>query len=182
MAQSSRRPPPVRTRPPRSNRRPPPVRTRPPRSNRRPPPVRIRPPRSSRRPPPVRTRPPRSSRRPPLLELSLLPLLRPHLLPRIRLLTTDTTDTTDTTNTGGSPSGADITLTTPLRRARPVSNNWKEGQPIHRRKTLQCGRKKDPRASKHARHSPRRAARITRNRAIRTRVASLTTATRRASP
>ena len=92
-----------------------------------------------------------------------------------------TMDTTDTMRTMRTMDTMDTTRTT-NRPARPVSINWKEVHPIHRRKTLQHGRKTGPRASKRARDSPSKAVRTTRNRAIRTRVASSTTAITRASP
>ena len=98
--------------------------------------------------------------------------------------TTDTTDTTDTMRTMRTMRTTDTTDTmdTTNRPARPVSINWKEVHPIHRRKTLQRGRKTGPRASKRALDSPSKAVLTTRNRAIRTRVASSTTAITRASP
>jgi hypothetical protein len=141
----------------------------------------------------LRTRLPRNSRRrrnhqQQALDLSRLPLrpLRLRIRPLITgttdtMRTTDTTDTMRTMRTTDTMDTMDTTRTT-NRPARPVSINWKEVHPIHRRKTLQRGRKTGPRASKRALDSPSKAVRTTRNRAIRTRVASSTTAITRASP
>jgi len=109
------------------------------------------------------------------------------ILPRRRLLTMVTnmgTMLTMVTNMGTMLTMVTNmgTMLTTNRPARPVSINWREGHPIHHQKHLQRGRKTDPRASKLARNSLSKAARTTRNRAILSRGASSTTATRRASP